>query len=694
MQITEKREKQFYEQFHILNFQDQKCFFTTTIKNKSIYVHFTVTDKDTPNSESSTLFSMTFSPEEREKYLEMRTEIINYCKNVAKEELEITEKEFINHFKKFKPNSAWFNPIIDFESTKNNNNYSSSNKYIKRTTDDSKIAQIKPYVLLETLKQNGIITGYTEPNTRSEVFWVFKLTSSYSPRPVDFKASVKKLEEIRQNPSDPSMNVFKEVKLGSKGYPASALGLTMFLGDNGLFSEKLNTREEKVDRAKKFLLSIYNSINKINLFDFNYVPNSNQDYKFPSYDVHRLPFKEEGETANIIEYLTVDRKISRETVNVIINQNMVYNGSFYMNSFVNRKPSPIKQIFFEMKDKDGISKCTERYDIKKTPREVNGVKIYENKAEKKFTHLAEGHCFKIMNENPKVNYLSEGIPDLLSLRDFVSYSGNNPDSANYWSIPGVTSLGNILATHLNIAYEVKDDEKIKKFGKVYYTEEIVSTTVLTQEEIEKNARILKDFNFLFLASTSTLSNKILGTIEILKPLVDIKVRAVAYREEELNYEEFGTNTIYLDETNFVDFFKRNNITIAVIDKETKICSLSKKEKIEPLNDQNIEKIKQNIDKYFNGANNFACAFDQDNAGRAMIPVIEALNEYLGKHGLNFYDALPSRNLNMKDWNELLKEYVEIKDSNPERANEILNDFNSKFDMSEKKSQYKQINKPT
>lgn len=694
MQITEKREKQFYEQFYILNFSEHKCFFTTTIKNKSIYVHFTVTDKDLPTSESSTLLSMVFTPEEREMYLAMRTEIISYCKNIAKENIEVSEKEFLNHFKQFKPKNFWFNPIIDFEQNKNNNNYSNSNKYTKKTNDDSKIAQIKPYVLLETLKQNGIISGYTEQNTRSEIFWVFKLTTSYLSKPIEFKASVKKLEEIRLNPSDPSMNVFKEVRIGSKGYPASALGLTMFLGDNGLFSEKANTREEKVDRAKKFLLSIYNSINKINLFDFNHIANNSQDYKFPSYDVHRLPFKEEGETANIIEYLTVDRKISRDTVNLILNQGMVYNGSFYMNSFVNRKPSPIKQIFFEMKDKDGNSKCTERYDIKKIPKDINGVKVYENKAEKKFTHLAEGHCFKIMNDNAKVTYLSEGIPDLLSLRDFVAYSGNNPDNANYWSIPGVTSLGNILATHLNIAYEVKDDEKIKKLGKIYYTEEIVSTTILTKEEIEKNARILKDFNFVFLANNSKLSNKLLETIEILSPLVDIKVKPVSYREEELNYEEFGTNTIYLDETNFADFFKRNNITIALIEGEKKICSLSKKEKIEPLNDENIEKIKQNIQKYFNGANNFVCAFDQDTAGKSMIPVIEALNEYLGKHGIYFFDGLPNPSLKMKDWNELLKEYVAVKNKDIDKANDILADFNSKFDMTEKKNQYKQINKPT
>lgn len=697
MSITEKREKKFFEQYHICNFSEQRCFFTTSIKNDKIYVHVVTSEKERPDSEASTLFFTSYSMEERPKYLDLRSEIIAFCKKLRSENIQISEKDFINHFKSFASEDMWINPIIDFENNKQQNAYSNNyanNQGVKRNSDDYKIRQIKPYVLLETLKQNGIIQGHTEPNTRSEVFWQYKLTNSFLPKPIEFKTSVKKLEEIRQNPSDVIMNVFKDVRTSSKGYPVGSLGLVMFLGDHGLFSEKLTSKEQKIERAKKFLISIYNSINKINLFDHNYASAQSQDYKFPFIEVHRLPFKIEEEKANIIEYLTVDRKLSRDTVNTILNDELVYNGEFYMNSFDNKKPSPIKQFFFEMKDKNGVVKCTERYDVKKQPKEVNGIRTYENKADKKFTHLSEGTCFKITNPNAKLTYFSEGVPDALSLRDFNIHSNKNPNDYNYWSIPGVTSLHNILAKHMNIGYELTDDVKIKKFGKVFFVEEVETTTPLTKEEIEKTNKSLKEFNFVFVNTNSELCKKIMDAITVFKPIVDIKVINQNYRSDPLDYDEFGSNTLYLDETNFIDFFKKNNLTISNVDNQKVICSISKKDRFEPLNENNIEIVKNNIERNFKGTSNFACAFDQDNAGRDMIVAVNALNDHLNKFGINFYDALPSAHLNKKDWNELLKEYVAIKDTDTVRANEILSDFNSKFDFSEKKIQNKSTIKPT
>lgn len=674
----------------IINFSINKSNFTyTTFFDKGGFFTFVhkVDENKIINQNSQVV--MQFETKEKNEYLNLKKEFSILLKNFLTDGTvkKDHEKRFVDFVKNnINVDSKWFNPAFEYveyssytNNRKNGNNKSFNNSGV---TDYKKCSEVKPVIVLETLEKMGkIIVSNVTPNTSGEEFWNYKVTDD--PEGKEFKTSVKTksyLFNSTDNLYSKINEIFNDVKQSSKGYGKGSVGLVQFLGNHGLFPNPLYGNEhskERYDRSLKYILEhIYPQVDENNLANDHELGNkigNVESMKIMNYS--RMPFKNNSKINLIKEHLIEKRKLSNKLINRLVNEDLLYAGSFLSNS-MGKENSDLRfyhnQFFFKLTDQDGFETGAEKLSLQD---KTNLQGIREKKLDKRNTHPVKGNGFRLKakTNNPIGTFIAEAVIDVCSAYELFSIAGLDADNINYISIQGCNNLSNFLA--INAGFGIETNEQYQPNGEVFgvkFKQELEKISSATIENYNKNFSD-NDYYFVNVDSDSckeimkkiTYANKILGK--------DIKIINKKQREEYIAYDTFDkSKSVFLDFTSFDNFFKLNKIVFE-IDTETnkyKTFKINDKEDIIKLNQDVKNEIYAKMMKNF-GTTTLMFGLDNDEAGLKYKKIIKNLGVNLGIKVYEMYpDTLPNRNsLNAKelkdDVNDVLKTYHSLKEEGKE-----------------------------
>lgn len=673
----------------IINFTIEGLNFTyTTFFDKGLYFTFVHKVEEDKLISKSAPVLMQFETKEKNEYINLKKDFSNTLrkfiselknkKNIEQQLVEIMKKEL-------SVESKWFNPEYqyveykNYQKNNNNNNVNSGN--ISRS---KKCSEIKPVILLETLEKLGkIIVSNITPNTSGEEFWNYKIVDD--PEGREFKTSVKTKSHLFSSSANlySKINeIFNDVKQQSKGYGKGSVGLVQFLGNYGLFPNPLYGQEnnqERYDRSVDYILNkIYPEV------ESNYLANDHElsskignveSMKIMNYS--RMPFKNNNKINIIKDHLINKRKLSEKLITRLLNEDLLYGGSFLSNS-LGKENTEIRfytnQFFFKLTDKDGNETGAEKLAIiEKT--NLSGVK--EQKLDKRNTHPVKGNSFKLKakTNNPIGTFIAEAVIDVCSAYELFTIAGIDADNINYVSIQGCNNLGNFLA--INAGFSIETNEEYRPHGEAFGVKFKSELEKVSSAQIENYNNNFSAYDYYFvntdsekckeIAKKMPYANKILGK--------EIKILNKKQREDYISYDSFDKmKSVFLDETSFDEFFMLNKITFE-FDSETnkyKTFKINDKEDYIKLNQDVKNEIYSKMMKNF-GSTTLMFGLDNDEAGLKYKKVIQNLGENLGIKVFEMYpDILPNRqSLNIKelkdDVNDILKNYHLLKDNGKEDA---------------------------
>ena len=278
-----KEERKIKKANEIIPFTIEKAnFIYSTFFDKGAFFTFVHRVDDSKEIQKDSPLLMQFETKTQSDYLNLKRSFGVLIKSFA---MNITDKRKVENQlveaakDKLVADINWYNPTFTYVAPPVQSYKAGSGNAPAQISGYKKCGHIKPVILLEILKSMGeIIVENTSHNTAGEEFWHYKVAND--PSKV-FKTSIKTknfLYTDDDNLYNPINEMFKDVKVESKGYGKGSIGIINFLGDNGLFPNALG-HENKDERAKRsvdyILKEIYpkvdpqllaNDENKANIF--------------------------------------------------------------------------------------------------------------------------------------------------------------------------------------------------------------------------------------------------------------------------------------------------------------------------------------------------------------------------------------------------------------------------------------------
>lgn len=622
------------------------------------------------------------------------------------------ENQFVKYINSnIESNTKWFNPEYTFYEAPSNNGYKNSNYNKANGAQQSKVYvndfkkcnEVKPVIALETLQKLGYISlTDTSPNTHGEEFWSYALSNSG----VKFKTSVKTKSHLFQNSEslyDPMNGIFNDVYHTVKGYGKGSVGLISFLGDHGLFTVALpgpDKKNEREERAREFILTkLYPHIEEQDLANDHALAESlkGQGGSMKVISYSRMPFKNNAKINDIKGYLINNRLLSKELVEKLISDDLIYAGSFSANKLGQDAEHKFyfNTSFFRLTDRNGVESGAERLSVYDSTNSVTGE--HYKKLTKFNTHPVMGNAFRLLSNQsqPAGSYIGEAVIDVLSAYELFSLAGINPNQFNYFSIQGCNNLNNFLA--LNAGFSIETNEEYRPFGEVYGVKEKVEKEKLSQAKVENYNKAFKSYDYYFINTNNEkcleimkkipLANKILGT--------DIKIMHKNSRTDSISYNQFDkTKSVFLDETAFDNFFSQNNIVFEYESDIGKYKAIYIREKLEEvkLNSEIKNNILNTMMKNF-GSTTLMVGLDYDEAGLKYRKTLNNIPEHLGIKVFDMYPK-PIPGIEKTDTNNTLTLYKKLVKANKiDEANSVLEGFVRCYDPNFNIKKNKLVQKP-
>lgn len=657
-----------------------------TYYEDSLIFSFLHTHPDSKEIKKDSTLISHFQFEDKTSYLTYKKIIGQIFKNLSTFENGFDKENFTKELKKEIERAqlqGWVNPKllpkekVSYKNNNNNQNYGKGNK------KKDLVQQIKPVILLETLQEMGVINvDETSPNTTGEEFWKYKLADSNSS--FEFKTSVKTKNFIINNGSSPKANIFNDVYNSSKGYGSGSIGLISYLGAHGLFEDALSGKENGYKRYMRSVDYLYEKVLPNVPKELLFETLQNQEDVVELDNFSRLPFKKKGFENTIKEFLLF-RGISESTVDNLVKKEKVYGGFFSQNNFEKGHKLHFNQMFFDLENHNDEIVGAERFILNK---QQDGT----FKTMKLNTAKVAGNAFKIKGSNPKVTFLTEAIIDAISEYELIKEAGIPVSNYNIFSVQGCGHLNNWFQQNLGFGFELNEDFQ-QDSGRVFGVNKVEKKDKLSPAKKEKYVKSMSDSDFYYVSIGTDNDNENLKKIEALAKDLNVKVNVInkKYREEYIDYTKFNSKqSTFLDETNFDNFFKVNDLcfTYDAHDEEYSLKSYSINYEKFKLNPQGIEVIKENMLEKL-GCCDLALGFDNDEAGLKYAIVADYLQEDLG---IRVFNSIPENVKQDSDINDILKTYNSLKESNPDKASGLLERHIKKLEP-EYEIKKKVMNKP-
>jgi hypothetical protein len=642
----------------------------TYYENEVIYSFLHTHPEYKELNKDSTLISH-FEFDEKSNYLTYKKIIGHLFKKLSLSGNGFDKDVFTEQLKKETEKAhlhGWINPDLLPEIKVEYKNKSVSNG--KAGSKKDTVQQIKPVVLLEVLKEMGVIdVADVLPNTTGEEFWRYKLISASST--FDFKTSVKTKNFIINNGSSPKANIFNDVYNSSKGYGSGSIGLISYLGAHGLFEDPMAGKDNSYNRYLRSVDYLNDKVLPNVPKELLFETLQNQEDTIELDNLSRLPFKKKGFEATIKEFLLF-RGVSEETVDNLINKEKVYGGFFSQNSFEKGHKLHFNQMFFDLENANNEIVGSERFVINK--HSDGGFKTF-----KLNTAKVAGNAFKIKGENPKLTVFTEAIVDAISEYELIKEAGLPVSNYNIFSVQGCGHLNNWFQQNLGFGFELNENFQ-SDYGRVFSVEKYEKKEKLSPVKKEKYIKSMSEFEFFYVSTGTENDMENLEKLKLLEKELNVKVSVIdkKYREEYIDYSKFNKEASnFLDSTNLDNFLKVNNLCFSYDshDKEFSLKSYSVIYQKGKLNPSSVDKIKEvMIDKL--GTCNIALAFDNDEAGLKYSVLSDYLREDLG---ITAYDSTPENIRKETDVNDILKSYNTLKVKNQEKALKLLENHMAKIE---------------
>jgi hypothetical protein len=658
-------------------FRIEKINFVTSmfIDKNSLFTFVHKVDETGEIKKDSPLL-MQFESKSKSDYLKLRNDLRDFLKNLApniKNKSKVENEIVIEAKQKLVVDISWYNPTYTYVAPPVQAYKAGAANAPAQISGYKKCGHVKPIIVLEILKSmNELILESTTYNTAGEEFWNYRLANDPSKL---FKTSLKTKEFLytdADNLYNPSNEMFRDVKIDSKGYGKGSIGLINFLGDNGLFPNALG-HENKEDRSKRsvdyILKEIYPKVDPQLL--------ANDDAKANHYkgetgikimNYPRLPFKQNTKIDEIKKYLVEERKLSTKLVNKLVEEGLLYSGHFVSNTMGESKLQFYKdQHFFHLTDKNGVISGAERlsFDLKTDLSTGNKYK----KIAKRNTHPVRGNAFRLLskNNNPEGTFIGEAVIDVLSAYELFSIAGLDANNFNYLSMQSCSNLNGFLSTNAGFGFELNEMNRVN--GEFFGVKVKQSKEKIAPAKIESYNNNLNKYEYFFINTGSDKCNEIINKIPVANKILgrDIKVINKSKRDDYIDYNSYDREkSMFMDETSFDQFFEANKV-IFEYDNETnkyRTMMLIEKEEPQKITPEVKNQVHSLLMKHFK-TTTLMFGLDNDEAGLKFRPTLGNLGAALGLKSVDMYPDVikgASEKDPKVDVNDVLKMYHKLKDA--------------------------------
>lgn len=658
-------------------FRIEKINFVTSmfIDKNSLFTFIHKVDETGEIKKDSPLL-MQFESKSKSDYLKLRNDLRDFLKNLApniKNKSKVENEIVIEAKQKLVVDISWYNPSFTYVAPPVQAYKAGSGTAPAQISGYKKCGHVKPIIVLEILKSmNELILESTTYNTAGEEFWNYRLANDPSKL---FKTSLKTKEFLytdADNLYNPSNEMFRDVKIDSKGYGKGSIGLINFLGDNGLFPNVLG-HENKEDRSKRsvdyILKEIYPKVDPQLL--------ANDDAKANHYkgetgikimNYPRLPFKQNAKIDEIKKYLIDERKLSSKLVNKLVDEGLLYSGHFVSNTMGESKLQFYKdQHFFHLTDKNGLVSGAERlsFDLK---TDLSTGRKYK-KIAKRNTHPVRGNAFRLLskNNNPEGTFIGEAVIDVLSAYELFSIAGLDPNNFNYLSMQSCSNLNGFLSTNAGFGFELNEMNRVN--GEFFGIKVKQSKEKIAPAKIESYNNNLNKYEYYFINTGSDKCNEIINKIPVANKILgrDIKVINKSKRDDYVDYNSYDKEKcMFMDETSFDPFFEANKV-IFEYDNETnkyRTMMLIEKEEPQKITPEVKNQVHSLLMKHFK-TTTLMFGLDNDEAGLKFRDTLGHLGAALGLKSVDMYPDVikgASEKDPKVDVNDVLKMYHKLKDA--------------------------------
>lgn len=587
--------------------------------------------------------------------------------------------------------------------------------------EDQEIMKVRPYALLQTLKDRRIIRiEKEEPNSDEiKVKFQFADTAKYGHK--KFNISVAKLDASAGNKAQ-LFNDFVNQK--NKALGTGSVGLMAHLGEYGLFDFNQLDDVAKKEYAKEF-------------FKNNILPSVPERLKMEyTSSFGLIYFKDKTVTVQPIEKdvprvknTMIDflkyRGISIETIDGLIENNNLIFGDFYNSRIVpdldkhgREKPnySYKNATYFRLNEGwsldgkriENKAHGAERFEVKRTP---TGEKPFEY--DKKNIGPVDGKAWSYGNHhNPEKALIHEAIIDGISSHEIFKESGIiDPAKQRYFSTQGANNMNRLFQKNIGIWSDTKTiNGKIIVDTKFYELRGYYKP--LDDDKLEQYKSKLGHKEIIYFKPKSPKKGYIPSNLKHLQEKFGFKLTFVDIESrDDIDFEAYSKkDTILLEEDNYEDFLNSTKLKTFKKGNTFEISAGNPNYRSQPLNAANKKKIADNVKKFF-GTEHLVFCLDNDHAGLKHMKMFTELERHIGidvsymipndaassqpyqnYKGLNLksfqeqyinfvengkYDQayeLLDQYIEQKpeiDNNDVLKSYLRLKDSNPEKAEALM-----------------------
>lgn len=619
---------------------------------------------------------MQFESKSKSDYLKLRQDLRVLLKEFSLnvKDKDKIENQIVKTLKdKLVVDISWYNPTFTYVAPPVQAYKAGSDSSPAQISGYKKCGHVKPIIVLEVLRSmNELILESTTYNTAGEEFWNYRLANDPSKL---FKTSLKRKDFLytdADNLYNPSNEMFRDVKIDSKGYGKGSIGLINFLGDNGLFPNALG-HENKDDRSKRsvdyILKEIYPKVDPQLLANDEAKANhykGETGIKIMNYP--RLPFKQNTKIDEIKKYLVDERKLSAKLVNKLVEEGLLYSGHFVSNTMGESKLQFYKdQHFFHLTDKNGVISGAERlsFDLK---RDLSTGNMYK-KIAKRNTHPVRGNAFRLLskNNNPEGTFIGEAVIDVLSAYELFSIAGLDANNFNYLSMQSCSNLNGFLNTNAGFGFELNEMNRVN--GEFFGVKVKQSKEKIAPAKIESYNNNLNKYDYYFINTGSDKCSEIINKIPVANKILgkDIKVINKSKRDDYIDYNSYDREkSMFMDETSFDQFFEANKV-IFEYDKETnkyKTMMLIEKEEPQKLTQEVKTQVHSLLMKHFK-TTTLMFGLDNDVAGLKFRETLSHVGAALDLKVIDMYpDVIKGESVKdpKVDVNDVLKMYHKLKDA--------------------------------
>jgi hypothetical protein len=584
------------------------------------------------------------------------------------------------------------------------------------TGDDLLVKSIRPIVLIETLGEMGVLNLQgTQPNGNDELKHKFTFMDTVKHGSSKFNISVAKYGYLQGNKG----NVFNDfANSKTKAFGGGSVGLLCHLAEHGLFDIRNKNNDEIIDFAKEYIVK-------------NIAPNISEDKLVApnEKEKNRVYFEHKAATFQpIVKYnkRTMDtmsdfleyRGISKDRIQKMIKNGNIITGDFYNSKITEEYDDEgnlklnyaYKNVpYFRLRNSfNNQFYGAERFVVKrvnnpKKPFDYNKLNI--GSVDGKYWSDGE-------QKKPVAAIIHEAIIDGISSMEILGHGGLDPESFRYMSTQGASHFQKFMKKNIGFWAEKTKDRNGKEEWKSF-------AVYFNQKDYDISEDILKEYQDKFKNRQITFFDygdtpkSLIYKLKSIEPILGTKINIEKTEREKINFDNYDKKeAILIDKENFYDFVESIKLKIKYDEAKKKnvVKTIYVRENKVPFDAKKKNAILAKVKKFF-GTDHLIFCLDNDHAGLKYLPVFSEMEKHLGINvgymvpndnvkpdayksfsGLRLndmmsqYKDLCSKNKHQQaytlltkyikqepeiDNNDVLKEYLRLKNSNPQAAQELI-----------------------